>query len=135
MAQRASESRILLGPDITRDQIIERAKSWLADEVAYSQTEMHENRYGRYRMDCSGFVSMAWSLPGYPMLRDGGLNTFGLASVSYPVSHKSLLPGDVLLRSDGTNMTRHVVIFDHWASRDSYWGYEQAGDTGAVYRV
>ncbi|MEV4316276.1 hypothetical protein [Actinocrispum sp. NPDC049592] len=135
MATRVSESRILLGPDVTRDQVMERARSWLTEEVPYSQTELHTNQYGRYRADCSGYVSMAWGLPGHPMLRDGGLNTFGLAAVSYPVHHKDLLPGDVLLRSDGTNITRHVVIFDRWASRNSYWGFEQAGDSGTTYRV
>lgn len=133
---RSSERHLVLGPGITRSQIIERARSWLRPSVAYSQNGFHQNEYGIYRTDCSGFVSMAWALPGKPANRNGGLDTIGLAAVSYVIEKYELLSGDVLICTEGTNLTRHVAIFDEWfGGRDNaYWGFEQAGGTGTVHR-
>jgi hypothetical protein len=126
-----------LGPRISRYQIIERARSWLSPAVAYSQKAFHQNMYGCYRADCSGYVSMAWGLPGKPPNRNGGLDTLGLAAVSREIGEEDLKPGDALLRAEGTNLTRHVVIFAAWTSREhtAYWGFEQAGGVGTTYRV
>jgi cell wall-associated NlpC family hydrolase len=134
---RATARAIELGPKISRNRVIERARSWLVPGVSYSQVAFHENEYGRYRTDCSGYVSMAWALPGKPPNRHGGLDTVGLASVSAEIGKDELRPGDVLLRIEGTNLTRHVVIFAAWAGmeRAAYWGYEQAGGIGTTYRV
>jgi hypothetical protein len=123
-------------PGITRDQIIERARSWLRPSVPYSQTQFHENEYGTYRTDCSGYVSMAWGLPGRPPNPHGGLDTVGLAEVSYLIDKRQLRAGDVLLCPDGTNLTRHVAVFAQWADETEivYWGFEQAGGTGTVFR-
>lgn len=125
------------GPRITRSQVIERARSWLGPSIAYSQVGFHTNEYGTYRTDCSGYVSMAWALPGKPPNRHGGLDTVGLATVSHVIHKHELLPGDVLIRTEGTNLTRHVVIFDKWFDEhgNAYWGFEQAGGTGTVYRA
>ncbi|MGI5505787.1 hypothetical protein [Lentzea sp. CA-135723] len=113
---------------IHRSEIVERAGSWLRDEVPYSQTSFHENEHGVYRADCSGFVSMAWALPGRPEHRHGGLDTPGLAGVSARIPASALTVGDVVIRADGTNLTRHVVIFAGWAEEPGlYWCYEQAG--------
>jgi hypothetical protein len=128
-------SVLLLGPRIAREQVIERAESWLHPSVAYSQHDFHTTEHGTYRTDCSGYVSMAWGLPGKPPNRHGGLDTVGLASVSFVIERHELCAGDVLIRTDGTNLTRHVTIFDKWASGDTYWGFEQAGGTGTVHRV
>jgi hypothetical protein len=119
---------------ITRSQIVERAQSWLRPSIAYSQTHFHTNEYGTYRTDCSGYVSMAWALPGKPPNRHGGLDTIGLAAVSFVIEKAELLPGDVLLRTEGTSQTRHVAIFDKWVDESTYWGFEQVGGTGTVYR-
>jgi hypothetical protein len=136
-AARATGRHIELGPRISRNQVIERARSWLAPSVSYSQIAFHDNEYGRYRTDCSGYVSMAWALPGKPPNLHGGLDTVGLAAVSYEIGKDELRPGDVLLRMVGTNLTRHVVIFAAWTgiNRTAYWGYEQAGGIGTTYRV
>jgi hypothetical protein len=122
---------------ISRNEVIERARSWLRPTVPYSQTAFHRNEYGRYRTDCSGYVSMAWALPGNPPSRHGGLDTRGLATVSVTIHEDELLPGDVLLRTNGTNLIRHAVIFSDWVDLDhnAYWGFEQAGGTGTTCRV
>ena len=114
---------------ILRSEIVERACSWLRDSVPYSQTRFHQNEHGIYRADCSGFVSMAWGLPGRPEDRHGGLDTPGLAVVSSLITAPELRAGDVVIRTDGTNLTRHVVIFAAWAEEPGrYWAYEQAGE-------
>jgi hypothetical protein len=125
-----------VGPPITRTQIIERAWSWLRPPVRYSQKSFHENEYGIYRMDCSGYVSMAWALPGCPQDRNGGLDTIGLAAVSRVVDKPALQAGDALIRTDGTSLTRHVALFESWHEEgdDAYWGFEQAGGRGTVRR-
>lgn len=116
------------GPLILRSEIVERACSWLRDSVPYSQTRFHQNEHGIYRADCSGFVSMAWGLPGRPEDRYGGYDTHGLAVVSTLIPAGQLRAGDVVIRADGTNLTRHVVIFAAWAEEPGrYWAYEQAG--------
>ncbi|SMD11831.1 hypothetical protein [Lentzea albidocapillata] len=113
---------------IRRSEIMERACSWLRDSVPYSQKRFHQNEHGIYRADCSGFVSMAWGLPGKPDDRHGGFDTPGLATVSGLIPAHELRPGDVVIRADGTNLTRHVVIFASWAEEPGrYWAYEQAG--------
>lgn len=122
---------------ISRAEILERAGSWLRRPVAYSQNKFHANEYGIYRADCSGYVSMTWGLPGKPTDRHGGLDTAGLAGVSVEVSSGELAAGDVLIRAEGTNLTRHVVLFAGWADEagEKYWGYEQAGGTRTALRL
>jgi hypothetical protein len=129
--------QIELGPLVSRKHVIERARSWLRPIVPYSQTAFHISEYGHYRADCSGYVSMAWALPGKPASRHGGLNTLGLAAVSFIIGKDELLPGDVLLRANGTPLTRHAVIFSAWidVEQRAYWGFEQAGGTGTTYRI
>jgi hypothetical protein len=90
-------ARLAPGPRITREQIIERARSWLRPSVPYSQSEFHSNKYGTYRTDCSGYVSMVWGLAGKPENRHGGLDTVGLAGISVVIARHELLAGDVLL--------------------------------------
>ena len=121
---------------ISRTEIVERACTWLRDSVPYGQTKFHASEHGIYRADCSGFVSMAWGLPGRPEDRHGGLDTRGLADVSTEIGLADLRAGDVIIRTDGTNVTRHVVIFATWAEEDGrYWAYEQAGGRRTRLRV
>lgn len=121
---------------IRRSEIVERACSWLRDSVPYNQKRFHQNEHGIYRADCSGFVSMAWGLPGKPEDRHGGYDTPGLALVSGLIPAHELRAGDVVIRADGTNLTRHVVIFAAWAEEPGrYWAYEQAGGCSTRLRV
>ncbi|GAA4239845.1 hypothetical protein GCM10022254_62180 [Actinomadura meridiana] len=115
-----------------RTKVIERARSWnphTSDRVPYSQTRTHEG----YRTDCSGFVAMALGLPG------PGPNTVGFTSSRYTerISMDELKKGDLVMDAEGTNTTRHVVIFEKWANgkHTSYWAFEQRGRYGTDHRT
>lgn len=129
-------TRSRLGSPMRRSEIIERAESWLQPSVPYSTTKFHHNEFGIYRTDCSGYVSMAWGLPDVPPNRRGGLDTLGLATVSEPIERDELRAGDVLLRTEGSRLIRHVAVFHEWADDDrtAYWGFEQSVGTGTVHR-
>ncbi|MFI0409450.1 NlpC/P60 family protein [Actinomadura sp. 3N508] len=114
-----------------RSQVIERAKTWnpgTGDRVRYSQLRSHNG----YRADCSGFVSMTLGL------EKPGPNTQGLTSSEYTerITMDELKKGDLVMDAQGTNTTRHVVIFEKWSNKErtSYWAYEQRGRYGTDYR-
>lgn len=101
----------LRSPDyFIRRNVIERALTWTSRGVPYSQSGW----YRGYRMDCSGFVSMAWGL-------DQSYTTWSLPEVSRPIPKYQLQAGDILLGPG------HVVIFGAWANaqKTRYWCYEQ----------
>jgi hypothetical protein len=127
-----SAQRPDLGPEISRGEIVERAESWLRPPVPFGGHRFHQNEYGIYRTDCSGYVSMAWGLPGVPPSRHGGLDTAGLAEVSVPIAKGELRAGDALLAVGGAGS----VIFHEWADveRKRYWGFEQSAG-GTAHRV
>ncbi len=118
---------------ISRDTVIKRAKTWLTavdgHQVPYSQAKTFQG----YRTDCSGYVAMAlqYSKPG--------TNTVGLASSSYTnkIKMASLKKGDLIIDANGSNTTRHVVIFEKWTSsaHKSYVAYEQRGSHGTDHRT
>jgi hypothetical protein len=115
-----------------RSQVIARAKSWHPHtdrRIRYSQTDYHEG----YRTDCSGFVAMTLGLP------KPGPNTVGLTSSRFTerIKMSELKKGDLVMDAQGTNTTRHVVIFEKWANsrHTSYWAYEQRGRYGTDYRT
>lgn len=119
---------------ITRSEVIGRAQSWIdAGGYPYSQTAYTPDGW---RTDCSGYVSMAWNV-GFDV--NGGTNTVGLLDYSTEIGKDQLAAGDILLDANGTNVTRHVVLFERWAddAHTSYWGYEQSGsgDIGTKHRV
>ena len=108
-----------LGGSITRAQIIARANDWVSQQLAYSQTEgwVDTAAGGPYRMDCSGFISMAWALPT-------SMVTSTLPQVATVVDgdvsgDTSLNPGDAL---DYT--ADHVVLFDHWTDSSGDFAYD-----------
>ncbi|MET9319495.1 VCBS repeat-containing protein [Streptomyces sp. NPDC003038] len=101
---------------MTRSEAIKRAKSWVGKGLDYSWT----NYYQGYRMDCSGYVSMAWGL-------SSSLTTpaFVPNGVAEWITKDELKPGDALL-DDDSGAGGHVVLFEAWANsaKTSYWGYE-----------
>lgn len=112
-------------PDVLdRARVIDRAESWTDIGVPYNQLTYRDG----YRMDCSGFVSMAWDLPE-------NLTTWRIPQVAEPIEKRDLRPGDVLL--DHTSDNRHVVIFEKWANarRTRYWGLECTGQEGVMGSV
>ncbi|MGA8117040.1 MAG: hypothetical protein WCA46_25670 [Actinocatenispora sp.] len=123
-----------VAPSIGRSEVLARAQSWIdAGGYPYSQSDYTPDGW---RTDCSGYVSMAWNV-GFDV--NGGTNTVGLLDYSTRIDKEQLQPGDILLDANGTNVTRHVVLFEKWAddAHNSYWAYEQSGsgDIGTKHRV
>ncbi|MEU7282792.1 hypothetical protein AB0A69_29050 [Streptomyces sp. NPDC045431] len=96
---------------ITRSEVMSRAKNWYDRNIQYSQsTNMADWEYGpttdvKYRTDCSGFVSMAWHL-------QDSLTTYSLPTVATQISKSDLQPGDIL-----NYKTHHVVLFAGWKDK------------------
>lgn len=116
--------------DDRRDEIISRAQTWVDQGVPYNWDATHPDPQGKqYRMDCSGFVSMAWGL-------DESLSTVTLPNVAHEIDKDDLKPGDVLMKggpgTEGAN--GHVVIFNGWADDDktAYHALEENGSLGTV---
>lgn len=103
----------------TRTEIINRAKTWVAAKVPYSMTKYWSDGY---RQDCSGYVSMAWDLPGNEW-------TGTLAQFADRIAREDLQPGDILLFHNPADPTSgsHVTIFGGWTdyTRSHYVAYEQ----------
>ncbi|WP_122980388.1 FG-GAP repeat domain-containing protein [Actinoplanes teichomyceticus] len=98
----------------TRDQVLDRAQSWLDVGIPYSQSRCYENRYGDYRTDCSGFVSMAWGIGG----SGSGHWTGNLLDKADKIARSSLKPGDALLRYTGDPHQNHVALFVKWSDAE-----------------
>ncbi|MER5443036.1 peptidoglycan-binding protein [Streptomyces sp. NPDC002790] len=103
----------------SRAAILDRARTWVAAKVPYDM-----NKYWKdgYRQDCSGFVSMAWGLPGNEW-------TGSLAQYGTRITKAQLQPGDMLLFHNPADPEKgsHVTIFGGWAnaSHTQYMAYEQ----------
>lgn len=100
-----------------RKQILDRAYRWLDASVSYDQTKSYKapGDAKAYRTDCSGFISMAWSL-------SSSLNTtaFGQSSGSKRLpSMESLQPGDALLHPKTSREPyAHIMLFAGWEDDD-----------------
>ncbi|MFG2679120.1 peptidoglycan-binding protein [Streptomyces sp. NPDC048392] len=104
---------------ITRTEIIDRARTWVAAKVPYSTTAYWSDGY---RQDCSGFVSMAWKLPANEW-------TGSLGTIADRITEEELQPGDILLFHNAADPEKgsHVVIFGGWTdgTHTAYTAYEQ----------
>ena len=134
-AASAQSGKVAKADAITRAQLLERAAVWLTAnngaQVPYSQTK---NWTDGYRQDCSGYVSMTLGL------WKSGPNTVELANnrdLTTPINVGDLKPGDLLIDADGSNTTRHVVIFEKWTddSKTAYSAFEQRGGHGTDHRT
>ena len=119
---------------ITRTTVLDRAHTWVAKKIIYSQTSW----YAGYRRDCSGFVSMAWKLG-----RSYTSRTIHAVATRVPLA--KLRPGDAV------HTPGHVALFVKWANKahtrylaveESTWGHPAMhhvrslgrGATGLRYR-
>ncbi|WP_254076476.1 peptidoglycan-binding protein [Streptomyces pacificus] len=104
---------------MARSDIMSRAKRWVNAKVPYSMSRYWADGY---RQDCSGYVSMAWHLPGNEWT--GSLARFGTR-----IAHQDLQPGDILLfhNADDPSQGSHVTVFGGWAddTHTKYVAYEQ----------
>jgi hypothetical protein len=110
---------VVKAPATTRADIIRRAKLWVAAKVPYSMSAYWGDGY---RQDCSGFVSMAWNLPGNEWT--GSLGQYGVR-----IAKDDLQPGDILLfhNPDNPENGSHVVLFGGWTdyTHTYYLAYEE----------
>lgn len=115
---------------IGRDEIIARARTWTAAPRRYSQQDI--DPVSGYRLDCSGYVSMAWGLAA------PGLTTVELPDVCVRIEREELRTGDaVMLGGPGTEGDNgHVILFEDWADAEHtrMRVYEQIGQ-GTVHRI
>lgn len=104
---------------ITRDEVIARALSWTQRRVPYSRRAY----FGGYRRDCSGMVSMAWSL-------GKSLTSRSISSRAWRIPVSALQPGDAVLTPG------HVAVFGGWKNRGkgTFIALEE-GHRGAVRAV
>uniref|UniRef100_UPI003EBF46EA NlpC/P60 family protein n=2 Tax=Streptomyces TaxID=1883 RepID=UPI003EBF46EA len=111
-----ARSAAVTAPTISRSSVIQRAATWVGEGLDYNQGAYHDG----YRMDCSGYVSMAWKLSSSLTT-----NTFAGAGVTKSISKGDLKAGDALL-NDAAGNSGHVALFHKWANdaHTSYWGYE-----------
>jgi hypothetical protein len=99
------------GKPITRSVVMARAQSWIAEGVPYNRNAYNSDSNGTYRQDCSGFVSMAWSLPS-SQANNYGETTGTLPNFATELSSlDDLQPGDML-----DNISTHVVLFKGWTA-------------------
>lgn len=96
-----------VGGSISRDEVIQRAQSWVSEGVPYNQGANYSDSNGSYREDCSGYVSMAWHL-------NDSLVTQTLPSVATQIDSSQLAPGDAL---DYT--ADHVILFGNWIDQSA----------------
>ncbi|MET9732977.1 peptidoglycan-binding protein [Streptomyces sp. NPDC006458] len=117
-AGRPADTSVVRTPEITRAEIINRAKQWVAARVPYSMTAYWSDGY---RQDCSGFVSMAWNLPGNEW-------TGSLDQYADRITKEELQPGDILLFHNPADPERgsHVTLFGGWTdyTHGYYIAYE-----------
>lgn len=122
-----------MGTQISRGKVVERARSWLeangGGPVPYSMSGYFPGPGGKsYRTDCSGFISMAWSL-------EASLTTTTLQGVAHQIDQGDLKRGDILLNSEGPGAQSHVVMFLGWvpgSGKSEYKAIEQRGGDGTV---
>jgi hypothetical protein len=113
-----------------REEVLARAERWARASRRYSQRDCDPE--SGYRLDCSGYVSMAWRLEA------PGLTTVELPDLCAPIANDDLRPGDVvMIGGPGTEGDAgHAILFEAWADpgRASFWAYEHTG-RGTLHRV
>jgi len=104
---------------LTREDVLDRANSWIEKEIMYSQSQWYEN----YRQDCSGFVSMC-------LILDTSYTTRSIDSVLTEISFSELNPGDVLWKQG------HVALFVKWEDNENILiAHTNATGTPAHYDI
>ncbi|MCX4547615.1 VCBS repeat-containing protein [Streptomyces sp. NBC_01387] len=109
----------LTPPALTRTEVMSRAASWVDLGLVYSNTAYYQG----YRMDCSGYASMAWKL-GTSLVT----GTFNSSGVTEDITKAELKAGDAL-NNPAAGAQGHIALFEKWtdSSKSAYWGYEFSG--------
>jgi hypothetical protein len=114
---------------MTPDEIISRARIWATAPRRYSQVDCDPET--GYRLDCSGYVSMAWGL------EPPGLTTVELPDLCHRIDRHELRPGDAfMVGGPGTEGDAgHAMLFEAWAEGGRVSVLEHIGSRGTVHRV
>ena len=101
-------------PDQPLHVFLERAQTWVDDQVSYGSGETYDG----YRTDSAGYVSYAWRLD------PPGLDPAGFAGDAYALHLpiEQLEPGDAL-NNEREGMGGHIVLFARWLD-DEYTRFE-----------
>ena len=104
------------GGQVAQATVLARAQAWVDANVPYTQSCANEPG-GYYRLDCSGFVSMAWELATSLTTWDFDPATNGGDARFQQISRTSLVPGDALVVDSTTE--QHIVLFTGWSASDN----------------
>ena len=110
-----------------QSRILQRAKAWVDAKVPYNQGTYRDG----YRMDCSGFISMAWELTA----------SFVTGTLPHTVVNNAddLRPGDAINNKQVGNYG-HVVMFVQWSGdwnqgKRKFIAYEENGGYGKTVQT
>ncbi|MGW4695434.1 hypothetical protein ACWEO1_24020 [Kitasatospora cineracea] len=93
-----------------RKAMVERAMERVQRRLGYSQGAVTNG----YRVDCSGFLSAAWGLPGPGTVTGSLISESG--GIAHHIARQDLQPGDALVvHHTRGDMEQHVVLFGGWA--------------------
>jgi hypothetical protein len=105
------------GGSITQARVLARAAAWVRRNEPYSQSRCAHAPSGWYRMDCSGFVSMAWGLSSSLTTRRFDPKTNHGDAHFRRISRARLAPGDALVVDN--SRSAHIALFTGWSSNDA----------------
>ena len=103
------------GGPVDQATVLARAQVWVQENIAYTQACGHDPG-GYYRVDCSGFVSMAWELSQSLATWDFNPAYNGGDSRFQPIAQDQLVPGDALVVD--SSAANHIALFTGWGSTD-----------------
>ncbi|MFC8453739.1 hypothetical protein [Kitasatospora sp. NPDC057223] len=114
-----------------RRAMVDRAMERVNRKLGYSQCSFTNG----YRVDCSGFVSAAWGIPGEgtttgPLISEG-------SGIAHHISKGEMQPGDAMVvHHVGGDNNQHVVLFGGWANAEHTRAIilEDSGSRGCVSR-
>jgi MYXO-CTERM domain-containing protein len=128
-------------PSITRDKIIELAKSGVGCPYVWGGTCWDPSNHHSKGADCSGYVTKCWQIPSASAVTSCTAHYYStsvfLNSSTYwsSVSRSSLIKGDALVHNNGSS--GHIILFESYTSTSGcYWDYEARGSAyGIQHRI
>ncbi|PID39024.1 MAG: hypothetical protein CSA65_06530 [Proteobacteria bacterium] len=127
-------------PSITRDAIIDLAKSGVGSPYVWAGTCWNPQDRSWKGPDCSGYVTKCWQIPKTSKVTDCGPHYFTTWAYKSKSTHwKTISRGD-LLRGDALNYNLnskgHIVLYEKGDKWGSATVYEARGSAyGVVHRV
>jgi len=102
-----TKSAILAATPAERRCILDNAMTWVDAKVLYSR--IPDPKWGGYRTDCSGYVSMCWERPA-PGLVSYTFAAPTSSSSFHRIDWSKLQPGDAIVHPG------HIFLFGGWQS-------------------